>query len=290
LVPSAGENSENQFNTWSVHAADCVVLSGVTRGTSMKLPRRQFLHLAAGAVGLLPVSRFAWAQAYPTRPVRMIVPFPAGGSTDVLARLMGQWLSVRLAQPFLVENRTGFTGNIGTEAVVHAPADGYTLLLATTTNVVNAAVYDKLNFNFTRDIVPVAGVMSTSHVMVVHPSVPARTIPEFIAYARANPAKISYASAGNGSNNHVTGEQFKMRTGVNMVHVPYRGGAPAVADLVGGQVQVMFAVMLEALEYIRDGTLQVIPPWSAVTGLLKSRVAAKFGGRHKPFGTVGGIK
>jgi tripartite-type tricarboxylate transporter receptor subunit TctC len=224
----------------------------------MKLSRHQFLHLAAGAAVLPTVSRIAWAQAYPTRPVRMIVPFPAGGSTDVVARLMSQWLSVRLAQPFIVENRTGFTGNIGTEAVVHAPADGYTLLLATTTNVVNAAVYDKLNFNFIRDIVPVSGVMNTSHVMVVHPSVPARTISEFIAYARANPAKISMASAGNGSQNHVAGEVFKMRTGVNMVHVPYRGGAPAVADLVGGQVQVMFAVMLEALEYIKAGKLRAL--------------------------------
>src|SRR6516225_136138 len=207
----------------------------------MKLSRHQFLHLAAGAAALTTVSRIAWAQVYPTRPVRMIVPFPAGGSSDVLARLMGQRLSVRLAQPFLVENRPGATGNIGTEAVVRTPADGYTLLLATTTNVVNAAVYDKLNFNFIRDIVPVSGVMNTSHVMVVHPSVPARTISEFIAYARANPAKISMASAGNGSQNHVAGEVFQMRTGVNMVHVPYRGGAPAVADLVGGQVQVMFA-------------------------------------------------
>jgi tripartite-type tricarboxylate transporter receptor subunit TctC len=222
----------------------------------MKILRRQFPQLAAGAAALPTVSRIAWAQAYPTRSVRMIVPWPAGGSADILARLMGQWLSVRLAQPFLVESRPGATGNIGTEAVVRAPADGYTLLLATTTNVVNATVYDKLNFNFTRDIVPVAGVMSTSHVMVVHPSVPARTIPEFIAYARANPGKINMASPGNGSNNHVTGELFKMRTGVNMVHVPYRGGAPAVADLVGGQVQVMFAVMLEALEYIRDGKLR----------------------------------
>jgi tripartite-type tricarboxylate transporter receptor subunit TctC len=245
-----------------------VALSGVAKGHAMKLPRREFLHLAAGAAAFPAVSRFAWAQAYPTRPVRMIVPFPAGGSTDVVARLMSQWLSVRLAQPFLVENRTGFTGNIGTEAVVHAPADGYTLLLATTTNVVNAAVYDKLNFNFTRDIVPVAGVMNTSHVMVVHPSVPARTISEFIAYARANPAKISMASAGNGSQNHVAGEVFKMRTGVNMVHVPYRGGAPAVADLVGGQVQVMFAVMLEALEYIRAGKLRAL----AVTTAARSEL------------------
>ena len=156
------------------------------------LHRRQFLHLAAGAAALPVVSSIAWGQAYPTRSVRMIVPFPAGGSTDVLARLMGQRLSVRLAQPFLVENRPGATGNIGTEAVVRAPADGYTLLLATTTNVVNAAVYDNLNFNFTRDIVPVAGVMNTCHVMVVHPLVPARTIPEFIAYARANPAWLPW--------------------------------------------------------------------------------------------------
>ena len=230
--------------------------------------RRQFLHLAAGPAAVAAVSRIAWAQAYPTRSVRMIVPFPAGGSTDVLARLMGQRLSVRLAQPFLVENRPGATGNIGTEAVVRAPADGYTLLLATTTNVVNAAVYDNLNFNFIRDIVPVAGVMNTSHVMVVHPLVPARTIPEFIAYARANPTKINMASAGNGSNNHVAGELFKMRAGVNMVHVPYRGGAPAVADLVGGQVQVMFTVMLEALEYIRDGKLRAL----AVTTTARSEL------------------
>jgi tripartite-type tricarboxylate transporter receptor subunit TctC len=234
----------------------------------MKLPRRQFLHLAAGVVPLPTVSRIAWAQAYPTRPVRIIVPAPAGGSSDILARLMGQWLSERLAQPFLVESRPGATGNIGTEAVVRAPADGYTLLLANTTNAINAAVYDKLNFNFIRDIVPVAGVMSTSHVMVVYPSVPAKTIPEFIAYARSNPAKVTMASAGIGSNGHITGEMFKMRTGVNMLHVPYRGGAPAVADLVGGQVQVMFAVMLEALEYIRDGKVRAL----AVTTAARSEL------------------
>jgi tripartite-type tricarboxylate transporter receptor subunit TctC len=234
----------------------------------MKLRRRQFLHLAAVAAALPTVSRIAWAQAYPTRPVRMIVRFPAGGSTDILARLIGQWLSERLAQPFLVESRPGATGNIGTEAVVRAPADGYTLLMETTNNAINATVYDKLNFNFTRDIVPVAGVMNTSHVMVVHPTVPARTIPEFIAYARATPAKINMASAGIGSNGHVTGELFKMRTGVNMVHVPYRGGGPAVADLVGGQVQVMFAVMLEALEYIRAGKLRAL----AVTTAARSEL------------------
>ena len=229
----------------------------------MKLARRQFLHLAAGAAALPAVSRVVWAQTYPRRPVRMIVPWPAGGSTDTVARLMGQWLSERLAQPFLVENRPGATGNIGTEAVVHAPADGYTLLMAGTINAINATLYDKLNHNFIRDIAPVSGVMSTTHVMVVHPSVTARTLPEFIAYARANPGKINMASAGNGSNGHVTGELFKMRTGVNMVHVPYRGGAPAVADLLGGQVQVMFAVMLEPIEYIRAGKLRALAVTSA---------------------------
>ena len=224
----------------------------------MKLPRRKFLHLAAGAAALPAVSRVVWAQTNPRRLVRMIVPWPAGGSTDTLARVMGQWLSERLARPFLVENRPGATGNIGTEAVVHAPADGYTLLMAGTINAINATLYDKLNHNFIRDIAPVAGVMSTTHVMVVHPSVPARTLPEFIAYARTNPGKINMASAGNGSNGHVTGELFKMRTGVNMVHVPYRGGAPAVADLLGGQMQVMFAVMLEPIEYIRAGKLRAL--------------------------------
>ena len=224
----------------------------------MTLFRRQFLHLAAGAAALTTVSRIAWAQAYPTRSVRMIVPFPAGGSTDVLARLMGQRLSVRLAQPFLVENRPGATGNIGTEAVVRAPADGYTLLLATTTNVVNATVYDNLNFNFTRDIVPVAGVMNTSHVMVVHPLVPARTIPEFIAYARANPAKINMASAGNGSNNHVAGELFKMRAGVDILHVPYRGGAPAVTGLLAGEIDMLLTDIPVVLPHVQSGAFKAL--------------------------------
>ena len=204
----------------------------------MKLPRRQFLHLAAGAAALPAVSRIAWAQAYPTRPVRIIVGFPAGGATDIVARLMGQWLSERLGQPFVIENRPGAGSNIATEAVVRAPPDGYTLLLVGPPNAINATLYEKLNFNFIRDIAPVAGIIRVPIVMVVNPSVPAKTVPEFIAYAKANPGKINMASAGNGTPHHVSGELFKMMAGVNMVHVPYRGAAPALTDLLGGQVQV----------------------------------------------------
>src|SRR5256886_1655763 len=193
----------------------------------MKLPRRNFLHLAAAAAALPAVARIAWAQAYPARPVRLIAPFAPGGSSDILARLMGQWLSERLGQQFVIDNRPGGGGNIGTEAVVRAPPDGYTLLLATAANAVNATLYDKLNFNFIRDITAVAGIVRVPSVMVVHPSVPATTVPEFIAYAKANPGKISMASSGVGTSPHLAGELFKMMTGVDVQHVPYRGAAPA---------------------------------------------------------------
>ena len=228
----------------------------------MKLPRRNFLHLAAGAATLAAVSRFAWAQAYPTQPVRWIVPFPPGGPTDILARLMGQWLSERLGQPFVIENRPGAGSNIGTEAVVKAPADGHTLLLATAANAINGTLYDKLSFNFMRDIAPVAGLIRGPNVVVVNASFPAKTVPEFIAYAKANPGKLNMASPGNGTTPHVAGELFKMMAGVNLVHVPYRGAAPALTDLLGGQVQVMFGTMPSSIDYIRDGKLRAL----AVTG------------------------
>jgi tripartite-type tricarboxylate transporter receptor subunit TctC len=217
----------------------------------MKLPhRRHFLHLALGAAALPAVWRVAWAQAYPSRPVRVIVPVAAGGGSDITARLIGQRLSERLGQPFVIENRPGGALNIGTEAVVKAPSDGYTLLLATTTNTINATLYDKLNFNFIRDIAPVATISRYTWVMVVHPSFPAKTVPEFIAYAKANPGKINIASGGIGSASHVSGELFRMMTGVNLVHVPYRGQAPALADLLAAQVQVMFPAISSTIEYV----------------------------------------
>jgi len=222
----------------------------------MKLPRRTFLHLGAGAAALPVVSRFARAQAYPTRPVRIILGFAAGGGADMTARLIGQWLSERLGQQFIVENRPGAGGNIGTEAVVKSPPDGYTLLLAGTPNTINATLYDKLNFNFIRDIAPVAAIIRQPLVMAVHPSVPAKTVPEFIAQAKANPGKINMASGGNGTTPHVAGELFKMMTGVNLVHVPYRGAGPALTDLIAGQVQVYFAQMIASIEYIRAGKLR----------------------------------
>jgi tripartite-type tricarboxylate transporter receptor subunit TctC len=219
----------------------------------MKLPRRQFLHLAAGAIALPAVSRIARAQTYPARPVRLVSPYPPGGTTDILARQMGQWLSERLGQQFVIENRPGAGGNIAAESVVRAPANGYTLLLADPANVINGTLYDKLNFNFSRDIVPVASIASNSFVMVVNPSVPAKSVPEFIAYAMANPGKINMASAGIGNANHMAGELFKMMTGVNMLHVPYRGGTPAFTDLLSGQVQVFFPAMPAAIPHIRAG-------------------------------------
>jgi tripartite-type tricarboxylate transporter receptor subunit TctC len=224
----------------------------------MKLPRRNFLHLATGAAALPAVSRIARAQTYPSRPVRLIVPLAPAGASDILARLIGQWLSERLGQQFVIDNRPGGGGNLGTEAVVRAPADGYTLLLVGGFNAVNATFYDKLNYNFIRDIAPVASIVRTPFVMVVNPSVPAKSVPEFIAYAKANPGRITFGSAGIGGSNHLAGELFKFMAGVNMVHVPYRGIAPALNDLLGGQVQVTFASMPSSIEYISAGRLRAL--------------------------------
>jgi tripartite-type tricarboxylate transporter receptor subunit TctC len=229
----------------------------------MKLPRRRFPHLAAGAAALPAVSRIAWAQAYPARPVRIIVGYAAGGVNDILARLMGQWLAERLGQPFVVGNKPGAGSNIATETVVRSAADGYTLLLVSAANAINATLYDKLNFNFIRDIAPVSGIGRVSNVMVVNPSFPAKTIPEFIAYAKASPGKIAMASAGIGSPQHVGGELFKMLTGVNVVHVPYRGGAPALTDLIGGQVHVYFSSAGSAIEYIKADKVRALGVTSA---------------------------
>ena len=222
----------------------------------MKFPRRQLLHLAVGAAALPAVSRLASAQAYPSRPVRIVVGLAPAGTNDITARLMGQWLSERLGQQFVIENRPGAGTNIATEMVVRAPADGYTLLLVGAYNAINATLYEKLNFNFIRDIAPVASIGRVPLIMVVNPSVPAKTVPEFIVFAKANPGKISMASAGNGSTPHVAGELFKMMAGIDMVHVPYRGNGPAITDLLGGQVQVLFAGTLEAIEHIRAGRLR----------------------------------
>ena len=222
----------------------------------MKLRRRQFLHLAAGAAALPAMSRMAWAQTYPSRPVRIIVGYPAGGVSDIVARLLGQWLSERLGQQFIIENRAGGATNIATEAVVNAAPDGHTLLLATATNAINATLYEKLNFDFIRDVAPVASIVDAPLVMEVNLLIPAETVPEFIAYAKANPGKINMASAGTGTAPHVAGELFKMMAGVNMVHVPYRGSPPAIADLLGGQVQMMFDPLASSIGYIRAGKLR----------------------------------
>ena len=224
----------------------------------MKLLRRQFLHLAAGAVALPAVSRVASAQTYPSRPVHLIVGFAPGGGNDIVARLMGQWLSEQLGQQFVIENRPGAGTNIATEAVVNARPDGYTLLLVASAAAINATLYKKLNFNFIRDIAPVAGIIRLPNVMLVNPSFPAKTVPEFIAYAKANPGKISMASSGNGSSTHVAGELFKMMTGIDMVHVPYRGTGPAMTDLLGGQVQVMFPPTVSPIAFIRSGKLRAL--------------------------------
>jgi len=234
----------------------------------MKLPRRNFLHLAAGAAALPTVSRIARAQTYPTRPVRLFVGVAAGATNDLVARLIGQYLSERLGQQFIVENRTGAGGNIAAEAVANARPDGYTLFHATTGNAISVTLYDKLNFNFVRDLKPVAGTVLTPLVMEVHPAVPAKTVPEFIAYAKSNPGKINMASAGNGTSPHVAGELFKMMAGVNLVHVPYRGSAPALTDLLGGQVQVIFDPLPASIEYIRVGRLRPL----AVTAAARSEV------------------
>ena len=231
----------------------------------MKLPRRAFLHLAAGAAALPAVSRIARAQAYPSRPVRLVVPFGSAGATDITARLVGQWLSERLGQQFIIENRPGAGGNIGTEAVVRASPDGYTLLMASTTNAINATLYDKLSFNFLSDIAPVASIIQFPTIMVVNPSVPAKTLPEFIAYAKSNPGKINMASSGIGTGPHIFGELFKMMASVNLVHVPYRSIAAAMTDLISGQVQVMFVSTAASKDYVKAGTLIAL----AVTSLTR---------------------
>jgi tripartite-type tricarboxylate transporter receptor subunit TctC len=232
----------------------------------VKLPRRKFLHLAAGAVALHALPGIARAQTYPSRPVRLIVGLAAGSSLDILARLMGQWLTERLGQPFVIENRPGAGTNIATEAVVRAPADGHTLLMVNPANAINATLYEKLNFNFMRDIAPVASVMRTPNVMVVNPSIPANSVPEFIAYAKANPGKLSFASAGTGTASHMAGELFKIMGGINLVHVPYRGGGPALTDLLAGQVHVYFPGTTAAIEYVRTKRLRAL----AVTTSMRS--------------------
>jgi tripartite-type tricarboxylate transporter receptor subunit TctC len=234
----------------------------------MNLHRRELLRLAAGAAAFPAASRIAWAQAYPTRPVRIIVGFAAGGPGEMMARLAGQWLAERLGQPFIVENRPGAGTNIGTEFVVRAPPDGYTLLLAVPANVINATLYEKLSFNFLRDMVPVAGILREPLVVVVSPSVPVTTVPQFIAYAKANPRKLSMATGGIGAASHVSGELFKMMAGVDMVNVPYRSTGPALTDMIGGQVQVMFAPLSPAIQHIRAGMLRAL----AVTTVTRSAV------------------
>jgi len=228
----------------------------VNQSDALKLPRRNFLHLAAGAVALPAVSRIAWAQTYPTRPVRLIVGFPAASASDIVARLMGQWLSERLGQQFVVENRPGAATNIATEVIVRALSDGYSLLLATSANAINATLYDNLSFNFIRDIAPVASIIRVPYVMEVHPSVPAKTVAEFIAYAKANPGKLNMASNGNGSGPHVAGELFKMMASVDLVHVPYRGNY--YPDLLGGQVQILFGPVPSSIGYIQAGQLRAL--------------------------------
>jgi tripartite-type tricarboxylate transporter receptor subunit TctC len=224
----------------------------------MMLPRRKFLQLAASISVLSGISQIARAQVYPSRPVHLIVPFTPGGTTDIVARLVGQWLSERLGQSIVIENRPGAGTNVGTEVVVNAAPDGYTLLVASVASAVNATLYQSLNFNFRRDIAPIAGLIRTAYVMDVNRSVPVNTVPEFIAYAKANPAKINMASSGNGTGAHLSGELFNMMTGTNMIHVPYRGAAPPLIDLIAGQVQVQFASAPETIEYIRSGKLRAI--------------------------------
>jgi tripartite-type tricarboxylate transporter receptor subunit TctC len=241
----------------------------------MRLPhRRQFLHLAAGAAALPAASRFAWAQTYPARPVRIIVPFAPGGSTDISARLIGQWLSERLGQQFVIENRPGAGSNIGTEMVVNAPPDGYTLLLVGASSAINMTLYEKLSFNFLRDITPIAGIISIPFAMVVSPSFPTKAVSEFIAYAKANPGRVNFASGGNGTAGHLSGELFKVMAAVNMVHVPYRGEAPALTDMLGGQVQVMFATIPASIEHIRGGKLRALAVTTAPRSELLPEISA----------------
>jgi len=268
--------------------------------TMLKLPRRRFLHLTAGAAALPLVSRVARAQAYPARPVRLIVGFAAGQAIDILARLIGQRLSERLGGQFIIENRPGAGGNIATEFVVRAPADGYTLLVIGANNAINATLYDGLSFNLIRDIVPVASIYRVHQVMEVNPSFPAQTVPEFIAYAKANPGKVNYASAGSGSVAHVTGELFKMMAGIDMQHVPYRGAPAALTDLIGGQVHVMFDNVPSSIEHIRAGRLRalavsattrldVLPGIPTVGDFVPNFETSAFAGIGAPKGTPGEI-
>jgi tripartite-type tricarboxylate transporter receptor subunit TctC len=263
----------------------------------MTLPRRTFL---LGAAALPAAARIAQAQAWPSRPVRIVVGFPAGGATDIQARLMGQWLSERLGQQFIIENRAGASGNIGTEAAAKAPADGYTLLQVATPNAINAVLYSNLNFDFVRDIVPVICAARLAYVVVVNPSVPATTIPELIAYAKANPGKINYGSAGHGTPQNIACELFKMMASVNLVHVPYRGGAPAITDLIGGHLQVIFAPVSEAIEHIKAGKLRplavttakrldVLPDVPAMGDFVPGYEASGFAGIGVPRGTPADI-
>jgi len=232
----------------------------------MDVPRRKFLHVAAGAAAFPAISSMTWAQTYPSRSVRLIVPFPPGGPNDVFARLIGQWLSERLGQPFIIDHRPGAGGNIGTEVVVKAAPDGYTLLLINSNHTVNATLYDKLNYNFIRDIVPIVAIIRLPLVLVLNPLLPAKTLLEFIAHAKANPGKLNYASVGNGSTPHVAGELFKMMTGIDIVHVPYRGAVQALTDLISGQVQAMFIVPGVVTEHIKAGKLRAV----AVTAATRS--------------------
>jgi tripartite-type tricarboxylate transporter receptor subunit TctC len=232
-------------------------------GTPMKLPRRQFLHLAAGAAALPAGSRIARAQTYPARPVRIIVPYAPAGGTDILSRIVAQWLSERLGQQFIIENRPGANSNIGTEAVVRAQPDGYTLLAIDSAPAINARLYDKLNFDFIRDTVPVAGLARQPNALLVTPSFPAKTVPDFVAYVKTNPGKVTFASAGNGNITHLAGEIFQLMTGTNMIHVPYRGSGPALTDLIAGQVQIMFQGLLAAIAYVRAGQLRALAVTSA---------------------------
>src|SRR4051794_14858242 len=266
----------------------------------MEIPRRQFLQLAAGAAASPLAPRIARTQAWPSRPVRIVVGFAAGGATDIQARLMGQWLTDRLGQQFIVENRAGASGNIGTEAVAKAPADGYTLLQIVTPHAINAALYSNLNFDFMRDIAPVICAARLGYVVVVHPSVPATTIPEFIAYAKANPGKINYGSAGPGTPQNIACELFKMMAGVDLVHVPYRGGAPAVTDLIAGHLQVIFAPLSESIQQVKAGQLRplavttaarlnVLPDVPTVADFVPGYEASGFAGIGAPKNTPADI-
>jgi tripartite-type tricarboxylate transporter receptor subunit TctC len=262
----------------------------------VKFSRRTMFNLAAGTAALPALSGVAWAQAYPSRPARIIVGFPAGGATDIMARLMGEWLTQRLGQQFIIENKPGVSGNVGTELVAKAPADGYTLLQVVTPSAINPALYSNLSFDFIRDIAPVIYLARLAYVVVVHPSVPAKTFPEFIAYAKANPGKINYGSAGSGTPQNITCELFKMMSGVNLVHVAYRGGAPAVQDLVAGHVQVIFAPVSEAIQHVKSGKLRalavtpaarlsVLPDVPTIGEFLPGYEASGFAGIGVPKGT-----